>query len=70
MRVGLRRAEGASPCRKLPSVGTHWQIEHKGREAPGEAMRNITVTIPNDSNRRARVWAASRDTSAVAVSGM
>jgi predicted CopG family antitoxin len=26
-------------------------------------MRNITVTIPDDAYRRARVWAAQRDTS-------
>jgi hypothetical protein len=25
-------------------------------------MRNLTVTIPNDAYRRARVWAAKRDT--------
>jgi len=30
-------------------------------------MRNITVTIPDDSYRRARVWAAQRDTSISAV---
>ncbi len=30
-------------------------------------MRNITVTIPDDSYRRARVWAAQRDTSVSAV---
>lgn len=30
-------------------------------------MRNITVTIPDDSYRRARVWAAERDTSISAV---
>jgi predicted CopG family antitoxin len=30
-------------------------------------MRNITVTIPDDVYRRARVWAAERDTSVSAV---
>jgi hypothetical protein len=30
-------------------------------------MRNITVTIPDDSYRKARVWAAERDTSVSAV---
>jgi hypothetical protein len=30
-------------------------------------MRNITVTIPDDSYRRARVWAARRDTSVSAI---
>jgi hypothetical protein len=30
-------------------------------------MRNITVAIPDDSYRRARVWAAQRDTSVSAV---
>src|ERR1017187_9730577 len=30
-------------------------------------MRNITVTIPDDAYRRARVWAAERDTSLSAV---
>jgi hypothetical protein len=30
-------------------------------------MRNITVTIPDDSYRRARVWSAQRDTSVSAV---
>jgi len=30
-------------------------------------MRNITVTIPGDACRRARVWAAQRDTSLSAV---
>jgi hypothetical protein len=30
-------------------------------------MRNITVTIPDDAYRRARVWAAQRDTSLSAV---
>jgi len=30
-------------------------------------MRNITVTISDDSYRRARVWAAERDTSVSAV---
>jgi hypothetical protein len=30
-------------------------------------MRNLTVTIPNDAYRRARVWAAERDTSLSAV---
>jgi len=33
----------------------------------GEAMRNITVTIPDDSYCRARVWAAERNTSISAV---
>jgi hypothetical protein len=32
-----------------------------------EAMRNLTVTIPGDAYRRARVWAAERDTSLSAV---
>jgi hypothetical protein len=30
-------------------------------------MRNITVTISDDSYRRARIWAAERDTSVSAV---
>jgi hypothetical protein len=30
-------------------------------------MRNITVTLPDDSYRRARVWAAQHDTSVSAV---
>jgi hypothetical protein len=30
-------------------------------------MKNITVTIPDDSYRRARVWAAQHDTSISAV---
>jgi hypothetical protein len=30
-------------------------------------MRNITVTIPADSYRRARVWAAERDTCVSAI---
>jgi hypothetical protein len=30
-------------------------------------MRNITVTIPDDAYRRARVWAVARDTSISAV---
>lgn len=30
-------------------------------------MKNITVTIPDDSYTRARVWAAERDTSISAV---
>jgi hypothetical protein len=30
-------------------------------------MRNITVAIPDDAYRRARVWAAQRDTSLSAV---
>ena len=30
-------------------------------------MRNITVTIPDDVYRRARIWAAERDTSVSAV---
>lgn len=30
-------------------------------------MRNITVTIPDEAYRRARVWAAQRDTSLSAV---
>ena len=30
-------------------------------------MRNITVTIPDDAYRRARIWAAERDTSVSAV---
>lgn len=30
-------------------------------------MRNITVTIPEDAYRRARIWAAERDTSLSAV---
>jgi hypothetical protein len=30
-------------------------------------MRNIIVTIPDDAYRRARVWAAQRDTSVSAV---
>jgi len=30
-------------------------------------MRNITVTVPDDVYRRARVWAAERDTSVSAV---
>jgi hypothetical protein len=30
-------------------------------------MRNITVTIPDDSYTRARVWAANRNTSVSAV---
>lgn len=30
-------------------------------------MRNITVTVPDDVYRRARVWAAERDTSLSAV---
>jgi hypothetical protein len=32
-----------------------------------EAMRNITVTIPDDAYRRARIWAAEHDTSLSAV---
>jgi len=30
-------------------------------------MRNITVTIPDDSYTRARIWAAQRNTSVSAV---
>jgi hypothetical protein len=30
-------------------------------------MRNLTGTIPDDAYRRARVWAAERDTSLSAV---
>jgi hypothetical protein len=30
-------------------------------------MRNITVTIPDDAYRRARIWAAEHDTSLSAV---
>ncbi len=30
-------------------------------------MRNITVTIPDDVYKRARIWAAERDTSISAV---
>jgi plasmid stability protein len=30
-------------------------------------MRNITVTIPDDAYRRARIWAAEHDTSVSAV---
>jgi predicted CopG family antitoxin len=30
-------------------------------------MRNITVTVPDDVYRRARIWAAERDTSLSAV---
>ena len=30
-------------------------------------MRNITVTIPDDVYRRARIWAAEHDTSLSAV---
>jgi plasmid stability protein len=30
-------------------------------------MRNITVNIPDETYRRARIWAAQRDTSVSAV---
>jgi predicted CopG family antitoxin len=43
--------------------------ERSGQESHsnGGAMRNITVTIPDDVYRRARIWAAERDTSVSAV---
>jgi hypothetical protein len=30
-------------------------------------MRNLTVTVPDDAYRRARVWAAQRDSSLSAI---
>jgi hypothetical protein len=44
-----------------------YQIEKQGEQPPEESMRNITVTIPDDVYRRARIWAAERDTSVSAV---
>ncbi len=32
-----------------------------------EAMRNVTVAIPDEAYRRARIWAAEHDTSLSAV---
>jgi hypothetical protein len=57
------------PLQKITLRGRTLGEKRKGNEIPsaGEAMRNITVTIPDDSYRRARVWAAQRDTSISAV---
>jgi predicted CopG family antitoxin len=48
-------------------VSAHWQVEKQGEQPLEESMRNITVTVPDDVYRRARVWAAERDTSVSAV---